>query len=123
MRRVPRVLGLQGYLSLHVNTTLKLNREEALAEPRYLGQAGRLATSGLAEIFSGCFKISLNVFKNNERSVASRLSHAFSARFIFIPRAFGSRYFKSILRNLKTSRKRNYSSRLVAIVLHVYWTY
>ena len=44
--------GLQGYLSLHANTMLKLNREGALAELRYLNQAGYL--SPCKQGFSHC---------------------------------------------------------------------
>ena len=49
-------------------------------------------------------------------SVTSRLSHVFSAWFIFIPCAFSACSFKNIQRNFKIIfiQKKNYASRLVA---------
>ena len=59
----------------------------------------RLATSRLAEVFSGCFRLTPS-------ALTLFLSHAPSALVLFLK--------KNIQRNFKTSRKKNYASRLVA---------
>ena len=81
-------------------------------------ETGRLATSRLAECFSRCFKISLNVFKimsakglsnKNKWSLQGSLASSVLGLFLFhTPSALI--LLKKIQRNFKTSRKKKCKS-------------